>query len=172
DHAEPRARAFARAVDRLRQREAVRVVRDAYRPLERALEIFLERPADEPGGVRVLDAPGDERERARNTDANGAGPCVARERRHGGERRLVVTARCWHALAESLAAMRESNRLDLRAAEVHTDARQILLAHCPPLAIGPSLSGNIPAGAQHRHGSVSTAAPAPCALVAPLVFCA
>ena len=62
----------AGAVARLGQGEAVRVVREAERAVEQALEILAERAAVEPDAVRVLHEAGGGRERPRHPDARPA----------------------------------------------------------------------------------------------------
>src|SRR6266516_1546417 len=72
NHAEHHVRALPRAIDRLGKREAIGIVVQAHFAPERALEVLLERPADEPGGVRVLDEAGDARQRPGDADADAA----------------------------------------------------------------------------------------------------
>ena len=73
DHAEHRLVAAARTVDRLGEREAVGVVGDPDRAGEPGLEVGPEWPADEPGGVRVLDQAGGVGDHAGDADANRTG---------------------------------------------------------------------------------------------------
>src|SRR5438045_2472676 len=114
--------ASARAVDRLRQREAVGVILDAHLAPERALEVVLERPADEPGGVGVLDQARHARQRARNADADRAGADLLDQRHHRVEGRGVIAARRQHALAEHFAAAAiERPSLDLGPPELNPD---------------------------------------------------
>ena len=68
--AEHRVRTLRGAVGRLRQREAVRVVRNAHGAFERAREIAIERLTDQPRRVRVLDQPGRCGNGAGNADAD------------------------------------------------------------------------------------------------------
>src|SRR5205085_5205139 len=71
DHAEDDRRAGGRAVGCLRQRETVRVVGKADRPLEQPRQILAERLADQPGRIRVLDEAARRRDRAGNADPDG-----------------------------------------------------------------------------------------------------
>ena len=90
-------------------------------------EVGVERPADQPGGVGVLDEPARRRKGAGNADADGAhGPGALFQARHdfddGGERRLVVTGRSADTQPRPLAStVVEGNSFDLGAAEVDTD---------------------------------------------------
>jgi hypothetical protein len=54
DHREHAGRAGGGAVGRLRECQAVGVVGERDRPLEVPLEVAIERPAVQPGRVRVL----------------------------------------------------------------------------------------------------------------------
>ena len=60
-------------VDRLGQREAVRVVRKPHGPPEGASQVVGQRVADEPRRVRVLDESGGRRHDPRHPDADGGG---------------------------------------------------------------------------------------------------
>ena len=62
--------ARGRAVGRLGDREAVRVVRDPDLAPQPPFEVSPERLADEPHGVRVLDEAGGRRKRSRDADAD------------------------------------------------------------------------------------------------------
>ena len=73
DDAEDHLGAGRRAVGRLRQREAVGVVGKPDRPIEPARQILGQRPAVQPGRVRILDESRRRRDRARDADADGAG---------------------------------------------------------------------------------------------------
>src|SRR5207302_9282001 len=57
-----------RTVDRFRQSETIGVVGQTYRTAEPGLQILLQWVADQPGGVRVFDNPGDRRDRPRHAD--------------------------------------------------------------------------------------------------------
>ena len=127
--AEHRARALGGAVGRFRQREAVGVVGHAHRPAERALEIAIERLADQPRRVRVLDQPG------RGEMAPGmpmptvpAGPVSARSpRQDRGSRESSPRSR--RAAPERAAAATSrvpssAMRFDFRPAEVDTDTHE------------------------------------------------
>ena len=90
-------RALPRAVARLRQREAVRVVRDPHLASERCLEIAPDRPAVEAHRIRAAQAG---RSRARSSPA-------CRRRR---SRRRRARARRRGRVAPSRRALRDSRR--------------------------------------------------------------
>ena len=92
DRAEDHAGALARAVGRLRQREAVGVVGDADLAVERGLEVALDRLAVEAHGVRATQEAGRARDRARRADADHAArrPARARRRGRGGASAAIV----------------------------------------------------------------------------------
>ena len=127
NHAEHRVEAAARAVDRLGQREAVGVVGDAHRPGEPSLEVREEGPADEPGGVGVLDQSGGVADDAGNADAHGAGAPrfgldlldEARDRVEGAG--VVVTWRGDPAPDGDGRVRVEADSFDLGAAQINAD---------------------------------------------------
>ncbi len=147
DHAEDDARSRRRAVGRLGEREAVRVVREAHRPSEKAGEVAVEGLADQPGGVRVLDEAGGGREGARHPDADAAPTAglrfeVADEAGHRLERRRVVVAGGRHpAPGELRPVVAERHALDLRAAEVEPDPHARGFSSFPPPGFNGSRAG-------------------------------
>ena len=72
DHAEHRVVPATGAVARFREGETVRVVGNAHGPAEPGLQVGLQGPAVEPGGVRVLDQAGSAGDDAGDADADGA----------------------------------------------------------------------------------------------------
>ena len=163
DHAEHDARARGRAVGRLRQREAVGVVGGAHLPPERLRQVAVDRAADEPGRVRVLDEPARRRQRPRHAHAHAAlapGLLLDRldERRDGADRRVVVVARRRDAPPRELAAVGvEGDRLDLRPAEIDPDPHRERFS-LTGRAVGHRLRGGVshPAPA---HGRMRTVTP-------------
>ena len=116
DDAEDDGGAGRRAVGRLRQREAVGVVGEPDRPIEQARQILGQRPAVQPGRVRVLDQSGRRRDRAGNADADA---CRARRvacsmsstrPAHRGQRVRVVAARRRDPPSQPLASRRRQSR--------------------------------------------------------------
>src|SRR5205823_1964957 len=111
DHAEHAVESSARSVGRLGEREAVRVVHQPHGPTEPLLEHALERRADQPAGVGVLDDPRALRDRAGNADAHRVrlADRALDERDHRLDRaeRALVVARRAHAVAEALLAADE-----------------------------------------------------------------
>ena len=70
NHREHHAGAGGRAIGRLGQGQAIRVVREAHRTSEHARKIVGKGTAVHPGGVGVLDEAGGRRDRPRNADAD------------------------------------------------------------------------------------------------------
>src|SRR6185436_21145912 len=112
----------------LGQGEAVRVVGEAERSVQQALEVLAEGPAVEPHAVRILHETGGGRERPRHPDAYPRGlPALALEpldqRGDRGQRRAVAPARRRHAPSPALLAVAvERDGLDLGAAEIDADS--------------------------------------------------
>jgi hypothetical protein len=134
DHAEHAVEARRGTVDRFRQGEAVGVIGKAYRPAKRSLEISLQRPADQPRGVRVLDQTSCRRNRPGHADpygGDGARFALQGEhhRRDRRGRRRVIADRCRQAPPQAHRAAGIDHRaLDLGTAEIHPDA--IPGGHC------------------------------------------
>src|SRR5688572_15351432 len=121
DHAEHHRGALPRTIDRLREREAIRVVFQPDRSAQCFLEILSERLADQPGRVRVLDQAGRARLRAGNADTDGALPDFLHQRFDPRDSPRVIAARRGNPPAENFAPRAiERERFDLRAAEVDT----------------------------------------------------
>ena len=72
DHAEHAVGSGPRAVGRLGEHEAVRVVHQTHRPLESLLERAPQRSSDQPRGVGVLHDPRALGDHARDANADGA----------------------------------------------------------------------------------------------------
>src|SRR5262249_43415756 len=132
--AEHDRRAHGRAVGRFRQREAVRVVGEAYGAAEKARQIVRERAAVEPGGVRVLDHAGRGRNRARDADADRSALArvaldVGDESGDCREGLRVVAPRRRDAPSQPLAAVAiDREAFDLRPAEIDPDAHAPVLS--------------------------------------------
>src|SRR5262245_11711471 len=145
DDAEHHAGAFPRPVHRLRQREAVRVVLEPDRSTQGSFQVLLQRPAVEPGRVRVLHQPALARKRAGNPDTDGALPGFLCKIRYRGERRVIVAARSRDALAEYLEPGGiESERLDLGPAQIDADPALQNLICTPTLSTSTSVTGILP----------------------------
>jgi hypothetical protein len=131
-----------RAVDRLGDREAVRVVLHADLAPERACEVLVQRPAVEPGRVRVLHPTRERGDRARDAHADAAALGelafgVAHERDDRRDRARVVVARRRHPAAQARrAAPVEGRDLDLRATQVDADAKRHDRTGCGGVRIG------------------------------------
>src|SRR5204862_8179443 len=127
-----------RAVSRLRQRKAVGVVRKAYRPAERRLDMAPERPPVQPHRVGVLDEPGLDNDRPRDGDAHRSGrPDLALDSPDKGADRGdpagIIADRGRNPLAPMHAAVVvERRRLDFGAAEVDTNPKH---RHCLDLVL-------------------------------------
>lgn len=127
DDAEHRMCALAGAIDRLAQREAVRVVCHAYLAPEQARDIAVERVAVEGERIRILDEAGRRADDAGNADPD---TCLTAELRlrfpHQTRDRVqpcAVGVGRRDAPAEHRSAFRvERGNLDLGAAQVHADA--------------------------------------------------
>ena len=122
DRAEHHRGARGGAVDRLRKRKAVGVVREAHFAVEAAFEVVLEAPAVEGRVVGVDHAAAARMNRARHADAHPAAPAgfFLGVEDHAGEflqRDVVPGARGGRALPHDLAAaIVEYRDLDLGAA--------------------------------------------------------
>src|SRR4029077_1866280 len=129
DHAENIAASRRGAVARLAERKAIGIVGEPHRATQRDLEIAPEWPADEPGGVGVLDKTGSGDCGPRDADPDGHGPAllafdVVDQRRHGRDRRVVIAGRGRDASARvDLARAIDGGSLDLSAAEIDADAK-------------------------------------------------
>ena len=122
DDAKDDVRTRGRTIGRFRHCKAVGVVCDSHAAPETRLEIDLERSADQPRRVGVLDETGG-CDGARDTDADsGRGPGgvlqIGNECNDGIKRRRVVVARRVDAKARALTTPVEGNAFDLRAAEI------------------------------------------------------
>jgi hypothetical protein len=161
------ARVAPRAVDGLRQREAVGVVGHPHLAIEQRAEVAMERVADQLGRVGVLHEARGGRDRAGDAYADAR---VRAERGLGlahqpGDRlqdRGVGAARRRAAAPEELRAVRpDRDRLDLRAAKVDADAQSRVDPHAMSLGLPnlkemgmilpSSLQGAGPRPAPHQH---------------------
>ncbi len=128
DDAEDRVSAGRGAIRRFRQREAVGVVGEPYRPAEQAREILAERLAVQPRRVRVFHEAGCGRDRSRDADANRAALArvlldVVHEAHDRGQGGVVGVPRRGNAQAHALlAAVPNGDAFDLGAAEVDADS--------------------------------------------------
>ena len=130
DDAEDARGSGGRAVARLGEGEAVRVVGEADVAAEEAGEVGAERAAEEPGGVRVLHEAGCGGDRPGHSDADR--PARAERRLdlgdEAGDRRegpVVVGRGRAPQTKELAAALAQGQRLGLRPAEVDADPQRI-----------------------------------------------
>src|SRR3546814_6837071 len=106
---------------------SVGVVHQAHRTAERGREVAIERPAEQPGRVGILDRTCGCGKRARNADADAAAPAglnldLLDEVSYCAYGSGIVPARRRQASAsEDRAVGREGGSLDLGAAEIHPD---------------------------------------------------
>jgi len=161
DHAEHAVGTRSGTVGRFRQREAVGVVGDSYCPVQRTLEVFLQRLAVEAGRVAVLHAPAGRRNRAGCADADAAAfPQfvfdLVDQCGHRGHGCKVIVLRGRHAAAQDFAAPAiERDEFDLGAAEVDAETerrgRNARIAHY--FCVGIDMAGHSKwANIQHRKG--------------------
>ena len=125
DHPEHHLGALAGAVDRLGEREAVGVVGDLHRPVERRGEVAAQVAAVQPGRVALGDDAGRAVDRARHADADaldrpaGRGLQALHQPADRPDAAVVVVARGRHPGAGALGAVgAEDDALDLGAAVV------------------------------------------------------
>ena len=119
DDAEHDVGARGRAVGRLRDGEAVRVVHEPHGTVEPRFQIASQRPAVEPDGVGVLHEPGLRHERPRNADAHRAGLAgrtveLPHQARDGVEQRPVIGGRGHASPGDLLTRRRQRDGCDLR----------------------------------------------------------
>ncbi len=126
DHGQHNVETRARAVGGLRNGQAIGVVGQPHPPAQGAFEIFREGMAVEEGGVGVADQACARRDRARDGEAHPlAAPCDGLGLRDQGadrrDRRLILARRRLPQATQDIAALIQGGRLDLGAAEIHTD---------------------------------------------------
>src|SRR5260221_7928929 len=107
DRAKDDAGALPRAIDRLRQREAVGIIGPAYLAFEQRFEIGLDRPSIETDRVRAAQQPGRDRQRARRAKADAAASLelrfgVAHQGVDLAQRRNIIVAGSGDAPAQQL----------------------------------------------------------------------
>src|SRR5215468_2623370 len=119
------------AIGRLGDGETVGVIMQPHRTAKRAREIAIQRSADEPRGVGVLDEAGGRRDGAGYADADSVGGAegllqFGDERGNSGDLAVIVARGSGRPLAIQLAPIRrERDDLELRASEVDPDADRI-----------------------------------------------
>ncbi len=142
DDTEHHLEAAAGAIDRLGEGEAVSVVGDTDRASEAGLEVGLERAADEPDGVGVLDQAGGASDNSWDADADGALFAgfgfqlsdEAYDRVDGGG----VVARGWDPAAGGDDIIGgQGDGFDLGAAQINPDLHQSLCSCAIPAGAAP-----------------------------------
>jgi hypothetical protein len=122
DRTEDHAMAGAGPIGRLRQREAVGVVLDAYVAIEALDQIVQQGPAIQPRRVGIAQEPGRRRDRARRADPH----CPARAQLALG----ILHQRCYGPQCGRVVAAWRSHTLATQLASIRI--------HCDDLGLGPA----------------------------------